>query len=114
MAGAGARGSEPERLAAARLHSARQAASGIGISWNTARAEFSRAPVSVDASIASGTVFPYSRVDGYRGPSKHKIRLLSVMLAFTQSPLMRNVRLDTKQGLRHSRRDRTRREIHGR
>jgi len=53
-------------------------------------------------------------VDGYRGPSKHKIRLLSVMLAFTQSPLMRNVRLDAKQGLRHSRRDRTRREIHGR
>src|SRR6185295_18580836 len=114
MAGVGARGSGPEPLAAARLHSARQAASGIGISRNTARAEFSRAPVSVDASIACGTVFPYSRVDGCRGPRKHKVRLLSVMLAFTQSPPIRNVRLEAKQGLRHSRRDRIRRRIRGR
>src|SRR5437868_6565287 len=102
MAGVGARGSEPEPPATARLHSARQAASGIGISRNTARAEFSRVLISVDASIACGTVFPYSHVEGCRGPRKHKIRLLGVILAFTQSPPMQNVRLEAKQGLRHS------------
>jgi len=55
MAADGARGSTPGAQAAARLHSARQAARGIGISRKAARAETSRAPASVDISIACST-----------------------------------------------------------
>src|SRR5262245_41127163 len=100
MAADGARGSEPESPTIALLRNAKQTARGIGISRNTARAEFSRAAVSPDASIACGTVFLCSRLNDCRGPRGEKTRLL--MLAFQPMPLMRNFRLESKQGLRHS------------